>query len=309
MTLYRWLLHSLAVVGLVAYSLVSGAAAELLKIPHQGVDRTAILHRPAAAQPGARPLVVALHGQGGTAEDFRAWAGLDAVAEREGFLAVFPDAVDGRWSYGRPIIQPMPTIGSEPADDAGFLRRLIDDLVARKLADPARVYVFGVSRGGLMAFTAACVLDDLIAAAAPILTGMTEHQREDCTPKRPMPLVAIAGTEDAAQMYDGWLHPTGRLLSVSETLEFWRARHGCTAQEAGFLPHRDRADRTNVMLVEWTRCATDRPLRFYRVQGGGHQMPSTLAAATPLTESRFGRRSRDFETAEEVWKFFKRFVR
>jgi polyhydroxybutyrate depolymerase len=305
----RGLLQAFAALGFAAGVFSSAScAAEGLTLTHQGTARTAVLHRGAGAA-GPRPLVIALHGQGGTGEDFRGWAKLDTVADREGFIVAYPDAVDGRWSYGRPIIQPMPTIGSQTVDDAGFLRRLIEDLVARKLADPQRVYVFGVSRGGLMAFTAACVLDDLIAAAAPVLTGMTEHQREDCRPARGVPLVVIAGTDDTAQMYDGWLHPSGRLLSVAETLEFWRTRHGCAAQEAGFLPHRDRADRTGVMLVEWTGCAGERPLRFYRVQGGGHQMPSTTARATPLIEQKFGRRNADFETAEEVWRFFKRFTR
>jgi polyhydroxybutyrate depolymerase len=283
-------------------------AGETVKLTHQGGDRTAVLHRPAPAAADPRPLVIALHGQGGNGADFRRWAGLDAVADREGFVAVYPDAIDGRWSYGRAIILPMPTIVGETVDDVGFLRRLIELLVERRVADAAKIYVFGVSRGGLMAFTAACLLDDLIAAAAPVVTGMTDHQRADCKPARPIPIVAIAGTNDTTQPYDGWIYQAGRLLSVAESLEFWRERHGCTGQQARLLPHRRADDRTRVALVEWTGCILAAPLRLYRVQGGGHQLPST-AGATPLTDPQLGARNADIETAEEVWAFFKRFAR
>jgi polyhydroxybutyrate depolymerase len=287
----------------------SATASEIVKLTHQGVERTAVLHRQAPASAGARPLVVMLHGQGGTGADLRRWAGFDALADRERFVAVYPDAIDGRWSYGRPIILPMPSLNGETVDDVGFLRGLIAHLVECNIADPARVYVFGVSRGGLMAFTLACALDDVIAAAAPVLTGMTEHQRDHCKPQRPVPIVVIAGTHDATQWYDGWIYRVGRLLSVPESLEFWRARHGCTGQQARLLPHRRADDRTRVALIEWTGCTGAAPLRLYRVQGGGHQLPSRAGRRAPLSDPRLGARNADIETAEEAWAFFKRHAR
>ena len=45
-------------------------AAELLKFTHQGVERTAVLVRPGTAPEGPLPLIVALHGQGGSGESF-----------------------------------------------------------------------------------------------------------------------------------------------------------------------------------------------------------------------------------------------
>jgi polyhydroxybutyrate depolymerase len=72
----------------------------------------------------------------------------------------------------------MPTLAGEPVDDTGFIRVLIDALVGKRIADPARIYVAGASRGGLMAI--ACALADRIAATAPLITGMTEWQRDDC---------------------------------------------------------------------------------------------------------------------------------
>jgi polyhydroxybutyrate depolymerase len=234
------------------------------------------------------PLVIALHGLSDTGEKFPGWAGIDVVADREGFIAVYPSALEGRWSYGRPSADPMPVVGAVTVDDVGFIRLMIDDLVARKLADTARIYVTGTSRGGLMAYTVACALADRIAAAAPLITGMTEYQREDCSPARPVPIMAIAGTNDPMQAYDGWLLANGRLLSVPETMEFWRSLLGCTKQDGKLLPHRDNGDRTRVVLIEWSSCRSGAHLRLYRVNGGGHQLPSLTGTNNPMSEQRFG---------------------
>jgi polyhydroxybutyrate depolymerase len=159
--------------------------------------------------------------------------------------------------------------------------------------------VTGVSRDGLMAYTLACAFADRIAAAVATITGMTEYQRDDCRPARPVPLMVVAGTMDRVQPYDGWLFPRGRLLSVPETLEYWRMQNGCTRQEEKDVPHREASDRTGVWLFRWTDCRDGAGLQLYRVNSGGHQVPSF----TPNSEQearKMGRRNRDIETADEI---------
>jgi poly(3-hydroxybutyrate) depolymerase len=56
--------------------------------------------------------VIALHGFTATGEWMRANLHLDSVADREQFVAVYPDAIDGAWSFGQPITVPMPRISS-----------------------------------------------------------------------------------------------------------------------------------------------------------------------------------------------------
>jgi polyhydroxybutyrate depolymerase len=279
----------------------------LLKLSRQGVQRAALLHQPASTVGHPAPVVIALHGLGGTGSDFEQWAGFDTVADREGFVAVYPDAIDGKWSYGRPIIAAMPMIGDEPVDDVGFLRLVIDELIDKKIADPGRIYVSGASRGGLMSYTLACALSDRIAAVAPMITGMTDHQIEDCHPGRPMPLMLIAGTNDNAQVYDGWIYAAGRQESVAETLEYWRVLDGCTGQEGSLLPRRNASDRTRVAVIKWTGCRRDTEVLLYKVIGGGHQLPSLAGTPNPMNEQKFGLRNHDIESAEEVWSFVKRF--
>lgn len=280
-------------------------ADEIFKIPHQGVERQAVLHQAAALGAGPAPLVIALQGLGQDTESLERWLRLDPVADREGFRVLYLDAIDHSWSYGRPINQPMPLAGNETADDVGLIRRLIDRLVEQKIADPRRIYVTGPSRGGLMSFTLACALADRIAAAAPLITGMTEYQRDDCHPARAMPIMVVAGTADPVQSFGGGQGLLGRLLSVPETMDYWRSLHGCTGRTARALPHRDAVDKTQVTLIEWSGCRAGGQVRLYRVEGGGHQIPSLAADSSEEDIKRFGLRNRDIETAEEMWAYFK----
>lgn len=271
-------------------------------VEHQGIERVATLHRPTSRQEGPAPLIVALHGLGQSIKGLHDWLHLDAEADHSGFAVVYPEAIERKWNYGRPIQDPQMTVKGKPVDDIGYLSALIDATVKMKVADPARIYVTGMSRGGLMTYTMVCALSHKIAAAAPLITGMTDLQRADCRPKRPVPMMIVAGTHDDAQWYDGQLAPAGRLLSIPETMEYWRVNNGCKEESASWLPHRDEADPTRVRLFEWLNCRDDARLKLYRVSNGGHQLPS-FSELDELTTRRFGLRNHDIETAEEVAKF------
>jgi polyhydroxybutyrate depolymerase len=234
--------------------------------------------------------------------------GCGRQAGRTGFVAAYPEALELRWNYTGQLGAKV-MAGDQIADDAGFIGKLIDRLTEQKIVDPSRVYVIGESRGGLMAFELMCRMADRIAAAAPLITGMTEAQRDACNPSRPVPVFAVNGTGDPIQRYDGWLFPTGRLLSVPETMEFWRLRHGCTGQKATPLPHRFATDPTRMLLVEWTGCRTEGAVRLYRVEAGGHRVPSLEPAPDDDWAKRAGPRSRDIETIDEFWSFARRFSR
>lgn len=124
-----------------------------------------------------KPVVIVLHGTGGTKESqgvrLRRLAAL-------GFVAV---AIDGRYHGER---APRPS-GSMSAYEAAILRayrtqqehpflydtvwdvmRLIDYLVTRDDVDPARIGLMGISKGGMETYLAAAV-DSRIAAAVPLI--------------------------------------------------------------------------------------------------------------------------------------------
>jgi polyhydroxybutyrate depolymerase len=267
---------------------------------YQGVDRHYVLHK-GTHEVAPAPVVVALHGLDETLEALRGSWTMDAVADREGFDILYPEALAGRWAYvdSRPVALPDGGL----VDDIGFINSLLDKLMAEHVVDAAHVYVAGASNGGLMAWTLACATSDRIAAVAPLITGMIERQVEQCHPQRLVPLVVIAGTDDWVQAYDGAMAPTFRLLSVPESLEYWRRLRGCQSRKLSEPPRHEPTDPTAAVLVEWTECKDPSPQRFYRIEGGGHFLPS-FAPLSGREKRRHGGRSQTIETAEELWSFF-----
>ena len=78
-------------------------AAELRSIVSGGVRREFRIFVPATARSGLRPpVVMLLHGALGDSAQVERWTGLATVAEREGFVAVYPQGLDGAWNDGRP---------------------------------------------------------------------------------------------------------------------------------------------------------------------------------------------------------------
>lgn len=99
---------------------------------------------------GAGPgLLVMLHGGTQDAESFAHATGMDELAEREGFVVVYPEQsrranAMGYWNWFDPRHQGR---GGEPAVVAGILV----DVAARHGADPTRVAVAGFSAGAALA--------------------------------------------------------------------------------------------------------------------------------------------------------------
>ncbi len=299
-------LYSIAFSILLGISAATNAARadETGTILHQGIERHYIVYSPTSVVAAPSPTVIALQGNRQTIGQLRETLRMDRVADRDGFHVVYPRAVKDSWSYGRPVHNPMSTVNGEPADDVGFIDKLIDRLIDENISDPGRIYVTGVSRGGIMAFTLACTIPRKIAAIGPIIANMTEHQISDCNSNRPLPVVVVAGTSDFNVRYDGWIHLRGRLLSVPETMEYWRKRNGCKRQSVRLIPNRAPHDRTRIARHDWTECSSGAPTILYRVANGGHRVP-TLEPQEPGPPGRSGRRSGDMETAEEFWSIFK----
>ena len=101
-------------------------------------------------------------------------SGFAEAAAARGFTAVFPQGVNRQWNDGREDGH----ISS--IDDVGFLRQLVDELISRGIADRARIYLAGISNGGMMTFRMLCEASELFAGAATIIANMPAGVGEGC---------------------------------------------------------------------------------------------------------------------------------
>src|SRR5438477_4297046 len=107
---------------LIATTLASAAQSTARTLQVGGVERAYLLSRPAAT--GPRPTIVVLHGGTLTA----AWAqremGVEPLVDREGLVAVYPDAIGRRWNDGRTTFEGQFRPGR--GEDVDFIRALVE---------------------------------------------------------------------------------------------------------------------------------------------------------------------------------------
>ena len=265
------------------------------------------------ARPG-RPLVCLFHGHMGSARNtlgqglgpaspLAAWL---TVADREGVVVVALDGARGTdgqqgWNDGRPGLSGNPT-----SDDVAFTAAVIAQVEREQGTDPARVYAMGMSNGAVFTFRLARELPHPLAALAAAC-GSMPGERPPAPPKRPVPVLLLAGTADPLMPYGGGQvrfreQRRGAVLGVPATLAYWRAAFG--------LPDTPRTEEvpatgkgpTRATRLTWGEAG---PVVLLRIEGGGHCEPSRSHALGWLYTKVCGPQNRDLEAAEEAWRFFR----
>ena len=280
------------------------STARKVKLSYGGVERYYLVQP--VEKPGLHPLVVLLHGGTQNAEKFWKQTSLPTLGRQEDFIVVAPNGLNGHWNDGRGTV-----LGGKPstADDVGFLRQVIADVLRDEHGDPRAVFMVGVSNGGFMTMHFACEAGSLLRAAANVISDLPVDQQQSCKAP-PMPWLSMNGTSDPLIPYDGMKAGTMRhgeaqpaLLSADATFRFWAARNQCGKLSAGTqLPHLDPSDPT---WVEKKVCTgkNGRQSMQYIFHGAGHSMPNQQYG--PLIRAVVGDSNQDVDGGKVIWSFFK----
>jgi polyhydroxybutyrate depolymerase len=290
-------LATTACLGLSGFANAQSAAvvAELTRtitITTKDGPRTAIV---VGGNQAPRPVLMALHGGGGSAEQLMRTSGFTQAAMVQGMAVVYPDGIGGHWNDGRE---------TSTADDVDFLTRLAAELVKQRIAAPGRIGVTGVSNGGMMTLRLACEATTRFTGFAPIIASMPAQTGAACRPSQPAPLLVINGTADPLVPYEGgsvgFFGKRGEVWSTQQTMNLFARLNACSGSQANSIPDRDSSDGSTVMRMSWTGCAA--PTVLYRIDGGGHQIPGTPLRRNGLT----GPANQDISGAAVVTEFLAR---
>lgn len=297
--------------GGVAHAQSRGPVSRTGAIHHGGIERTYRIHLPSSAgRAGPMPLVLALHGGGGTGLNMEqlTLGGFNRLSETHGFAVIYPDGVDRHWNDGRGVADYR--AHREDVDDVGFISALIEHLAQTQGIDRGRVYATGISNGGLLSMRLAHELSHKIAAIAPVAISVTDKIAAMRAPARPIPIVLIPGTHDPLVPWDGGNlgfqggRAVGRVLSVAETVRYWVNHNRCAPTPTVTRePDRSPGDGTRVRREAYAGCSEGAEVVVYVVEGGGHTWPGGLPY---LPERVIGRTSRDIYANEVIWDFFKK---
>lgn len=264
--------------------------------PDPAIERTYSLTVPRRYDPAVpTPLLIVLHGQTGSGERTRAYTGFDVLADAETVLIAYPDGVGGSWNDGRPGADDL------LSDDDAFIIDMIARIGRIAHVDADRVYVAGISAGGMMAYRLACTQPDLLAGIAVVASTLPVYVADACPADAPaLPIVLFHGTDDPILPWTG-IRET--FLSAEATFAYWTERNGCTGlRRLTDQPDADPADGTRVVLTSATGCSA--PVALYAVLFGGHTWPGRTIPAIGL-----GRTAMDIDATAAIWQFLAQHAR
>ncbi len=233
------------------------------------LTRVYLLHVPATYHAG-NPLIIALHGTGQLGPRLRDVSQLSAMADTVGFAIAYPNAVTDPVTHIAGWDGYFNMLGPEPPDDIGFLRQLITTLRAQLGADAGRVYVVGLSNGGLMTHRVAVELSDLVAAVADVAGTLASTSSVSAvpTPARGVSVLMLHGDSDFVVPCCTFHSAT----SLDQTFDYWAGAGGddCASVSTAQNVCRDVETVDSLPSKRATACRDGAVVQFYMLFGGRH---------------------------------------
>jgi len=279
----------------------SAVANDRQKLDVNGVTRSYVVRVPKDIASGSRlPLVFVLHGGGGNAANAEKMTGFTEKAKQEGFIVVYPEG-SGRlrrglftWNAGHCCGFAM----ENKVDDAAFINALIDHLEKIYPIDDKRIYMTGMSNGGMATHRIGIELSDRIAAIAPVVGTVFGDERK---PAYPVAALMINGLLDDNVPFNGGLGD-GRgknawdgtpAKPALDQAAFWADANGCEAS-----PTRQE---TKTQTHYRYRCPKGREVELIALTDNGHAWPGGEKGTR-----RGDKPSESLDATDAIWSFFER---
>lgn len=292
----------------------AGPGSHTLAVTVNGLERTYLVHVPAAYKPQTpSAVVIMLHGGGGTGRAALWETGWADKSEKEGFLAVFPNAMardparpshfsrnPQLWNDGSDRFYP----GQKAPDDVRFIAALLDDLSARFSVDERRIFVTGFSNGASMSFRVGAELSQRIAAIAPV-AGALWFDIPAVQP--PVSLCYITGTADPLNLIEGGVPKLATGASdkvrakpkppVRDSILKWARAIGCPVEPTA------TTDANGVRTETYASGKDGAEAVYIAVEGLGH---TWAGGRSILPEIMVGKTSNKINATEVIWEFFQK---
>ncbi|WP_026702156.1 alpha/beta hydrolase family esterase [Salibacterium aidingense] len=274
-------------------------------------ERTYRYYVPSTVTPETpAPLMISYHGAGSDAAYHSRLTGFAELAEEEGFIVLFPEALEV--TLGQPLSRQWneDRKGSlaEEADieDIRFTEELLKKWKGYYTIDTEQIYATGFSNGASFSLRAAIELPGTFAGVGAVAGPLAEPLQRKETNGLP-PLVFIMGGEDpvvpfSAEDANGEIsYDITGLLGARATVEWWTYQSASSweRKEERFAP-RSLHDPTRVERHLYETDTGKTAAALYIIKGGGHTWPGGPKVQHP----EFGRVSQQLEGAREIWRMF-----
>ncbi|KAF2741875.1 carbohydrate esterase family 1 protein [Sporormia fimetaria CBS 119925] len=235
------------------------------KLKSSGKSRSYSYHLPSNYDPNKQyPVVLGFHGSSSTGLFFE----LDSKMSEERFskekIMVYPNGIGGSWAG------PTYHKGSSVDEDVQFVQDIVKDLEAKFCIDSSQIYGVGMSNGGGFIGSLACspvgsgIFAALAAGSGAFYTDLNGPSN-GCNPSsKPLPVLEVHGGSDRTVKYAGGQGDGGPLPPVSDWVNWWAQRNGCTSKTESTTHGGD------VHHSSWTCGGKKGVVQHYKVDSLGH---------------------------------------
>ncbi len=224
------------------------------------------------------PLVLSLHGAGGTVTTTSHDPDFNSIADKDGFIVAYPQGKNTTFPGLGGMQAPGWSSYGEENFDTDYLRAVVEDVAAKYTIDRQRLYCCGFSNGGMMTYVMANTSSHIFAAFAAISGYPINEFHLHHTSWRPVPLLHIHGKADDFVKYS----------LVPNVIDNMVARNG-----ANPVPVKTTKSGKYTKSV-YEAGEGGFPVVFYEIDGMGHN---------PFTQN-----TEKNSSSQTMWDFFQQYT-
>lgn len=275
--------------------------------------RNFLLHVPAGYQGDQPlPLLLVMHGAFSTGAETERETGFSDLGDREGVLVAYPEGIGifgllQHWNAGHCCGK----AAADAIDDVAFVDAVIATVRQRLAVDPQRIYMAGMSNGGMFTYRYAAERTSVLAAAAVVagaigsrLEGEEGEPWQLPPPALPLPIFILHGLADEHVPVAGGKSPRKggerAYVPVTGAVAFWNSSNGCAGSPVETVLRQGGINRQ-----QWLDCAPGSTVELNLLADWGHKWPAPYyTGALPA-----GDRLRGFDASAAIWNFFRHYQR
>lgn len=237
------------------------------------------------------PVVIALHGLGGSMEVFSRVTGIEDLAEKENFITIIPNGMPDNFRGWNAGFFKM----SGTTDDTKAILSILDKVQAEFKTDNQRIHMFGHSNGAMMTYYLGGLASERFASIAGIagtvgIPSASTDIKAVPTPKTPLSVLMIHSKGDGMVAYEKGAKALLQCMGAVESADWWAKQFECQVPE--------EKDSETFVTRTYAGGRAGSEIRLISVKQGSHDIPGAYLSS--------GREAKTGLLAvDEIWSFFK----
>ena len=192
-------------------------------------------------------IAIFLHGAPGKPVKVSNIFGSKMIADKYNLVSMAPEGNNSPYEWN----SSNNNIDSTP--DINYLIDVINDLQTQHSFSDDKIYVFGYSAGGFMAYKLACQIPARFTAIIT-LAGQFRGDFDACSTSTPIAVHHLHSLTDREVPFDG--RENGSIASVPDTIAFWQIKNGCSIEIEETIQGGVTATSSQTRTEKYTGCVS-----------------------------------------------------